>query len=108
MGIIVDGSTQNTELTINPLGQPQKKGFAHSFAYGESTRGHVLNIGQITINSGQIGAIEGFQDTELSGPLVANGTAAIDRIAFDVDFARRVDHDRRRREHARRARTAST
>jgi len=83
VGLIVDGSTQNTELTINPLGEPQRKGYAHSFAYGESTRSHVLNVGQITINSGQIGAILGFQDTELSGPLVANGTAAIDRIAFE-------------------------
>ncbi len=82
VGIVVDGSTQNTDLTINPLGEPQKKGFAHSFAYGETSRGHVLNVGQITINSGTIGAIEGFQDTELSGPLVANGTGAIDRIAL--------------------------
>jgi hypothetical protein len=83
VGIIVDGSTQNTELSINPLGEPQKTGFAHSFAYGESNRNHVLNVGQITINSGQIGAVLGFQDTELSGPLVSNGTDAIDRIAFD-------------------------
>ena len=47
---------------------PQKKGFAHSFAYGESNRGHVLNVGQITINSGQIGGILGFQTAALSGP----------------------------------------
>ena len=84
VGIIVDGSTLNTELAINPLGLPQRKGFAHSFAYGESNRGHVLNVGQITINSGQIGAILGFQDTELSGPLVSNGPGAIDRIAFET------------------------
>jgi len=82
VGIIVDGSTQNTDLTINPLGEPQRKGFAHSFAYGESNRYHVLNVGQLTINSGAIGAIEGFQDADLSGPLVATGTAAINRIAF--------------------------
>jgi hypothetical protein len=82
VGIIVDGSTQNTELTINPLGQPQKKGFAHSFAYGESSRTHVLNVGQITINSGQIASILGFQDADLSGPLVVNGTGSIDRLAF--------------------------
>jgi hypothetical protein len=82
VGIIVDGSTSNTDLTINPLGEPQKKGYAQSFAYGESNRVHLLNVGQITVNSGTIGAIEGFQDTELSGPLVATGTSAIDRIAF--------------------------
>jgi hypothetical protein len=82
VGIIVDGSTQNTDLTINPLGEPQVKGFAHSFAYGESNRGHILNIGQITVTSGAIGAIEGYQDSVLSGPLVVGGTGAIDRIAL--------------------------
>jgi hypothetical protein len=84
VGIIVDGSTQNTDLTINPLGEPQKKGFAHSFAYGESNRNHVLNVGQLTVTSGEIGAIEGFQSAELSGPLVAQAPAAINRIAFEA------------------------
>jgi hypothetical protein len=84
VGIIVDGSTPNTDLTINPLGQPQKKGYAHSFAYGEAGRVHLLNIGQISITSGAIGAIEGYQDAELSGPLQIAGTSAIDRIAFDA------------------------
>jgi hypothetical protein len=83
VGIIVDGSTLNTELAINPLGQPQRKGFAHSYAYGEANRAHVLNVGQITINSGQIGGILGFQSANLSGPLVSLGTGAIDRIAFE-------------------------
>jgi hypothetical protein len=82
VGIIVDGSTLNTELSINPLGIPQKKGFAHSFAYGEANRGNILNIGQITINSGSIGGILGYQSAVLSGPLVSNGPGAIDRIAF--------------------------
>jgi hypothetical protein len=82
VGIIVDGSTQNTELAINPLGIPQKKGFAHSFAYGEANRSNILNIGQLTINSGRIGGILGFQTAALSGPLVSNGPGAIDRIAF--------------------------
>jgi hypothetical protein len=84
VGIIVDGSTSNTDLTINPLGEPQKKGFAKSFAYGESARNHLLNIGQLTVNSGAIGAIEGFQDAELSGPLTVPGSSAIDRIALDA------------------------
>src|SRR5262249_51354169 len=84
VGIIVDGSTSNTDLTINPLGQPQKKGFAKSFAYGESTRNHLLNIGQLTVTSGQIGAIEGFQVAELSGPLTSPGTSTISRIALSA------------------------
>ena len=56
IGIIVDGSTPNTELTINPLPHPIRKGYAHSFAYGAAGQNHLLNIGQITINSGTIGA----------------------------------------------------
>lgn len=84
VGIIVDGTTNNVELTINPLGEPQKKGFAHSFAYGESNRTHILNIGKLTVNSGEIGAVLGFQTADLSGPLVAKGTTPIDRIAFDA------------------------
>ncbi len=84
VGIIVDGSTPNTDLTINPIAQPQYKGFAKSFAYGEAGRNHVLNIGQITVTSGQIGAIEGYQTAILSGPLTAMGNTPIDRIALDA------------------------
>jgi hypothetical protein len=43
-----------------------------------------LNIGQLTVTSGQIGAIEGFQDAMLSGPLTVTGTSSIDRIALDA------------------------
>ena len=56
---MVDGSTANTELTINPLPTPIRKGYAHSYAYGMGGETHLINIGQITINSGTIGAIEG-------------------------------------------------
>ena len=84
VGIIVDGSTPNTELTINPLPTPIRKGYAHSYAYGQSGVTHILNIGQITVNSGSIGAIEGFHSANLVGPLVVSGTATVDRIAFNA------------------------
>jgi hypothetical protein len=84
IGLVVDGSTPNTELTINPLPQAIRKGYAHSYAYGQAGQTHILNIGQITINSGQIGAIEGFHTADLTGPLVANATSTIDRIAFNA------------------------
>jgi hypothetical protein len=82
VGIIVDGSTSNTELTINPLPQAIRKGYAHSFAYGQANKNNALQVSQITINSGNIGAIEGFHTADLTGPIVASGTQAIDRIAF--------------------------
>ena len=84
VGIIVDGSNDNTELTINPLPTPIRKGYAHSYAYGQSGVTHILNIGQITVNSGSIAAIEGFHTANLVGPLVVNGTATVDRIAFNA------------------------
>ena len=84
VGIIVDGSNDNTELTINPLPHPIRKGYAHSYAYGQSGVTHILNIGQITVNSGSIGAIEGFHSANLVGPLVVNGTTTVDRIAFNA------------------------
>ncbi len=83
VGIIVDGSTSNTELTINPLPHPIRKNYAHSFAYGQAGVTHILNVGQITVSSGAIGAVEGFHTTNLVGPLVIGGTQTVDRIAFN-------------------------
>ncbi|WP_406697745.1 hypothetical protein V5E97_02660 [Singulisphaera sp. Ch08] len=83
VGLIIDGTTTQSELNISPQPFPQRKGYAHSFAYGQANQSKVLNIGQITVNSGQIGAILGFHTADLSGPLVSVGTTAIDRIAFN-------------------------
>jgi hypothetical protein len=84
VGIIVDGSTMDMELAIDPLPFHQRKSYAHSFAYGEQGRSHVLNIGALTVTSGQIQAILGFHSADLSGPLSIGGTANVDRIAFDA------------------------
>jgi hypothetical protein len=84
IGIVVDGSTPNTQLTINPLPHPVRKGYAHSYSYGAGGENHLINIGQITINSGQIGSVEGFHTANLSGPLIVPDTATIDRIAFNA------------------------
>ena len=83
VGIIVDGSTQYQQLTIDPLPVTQRKYFAHSFAYGEAGRTEILNIGSIQINSGQIQAILGFHSANLDGPLTIGGTGVVDRIAFN-------------------------
>ncbi|MDG3007255.1 hypothetical protein [Paludisphaera mucosa] len=82
VGIIVDGSTSNTELSINPLPRSIRKGYAHSFAYGQADQSRVLDVSSITINSGAIASILGFHTADLTGPVVVSGTQAIDRIAF--------------------------
>jgi hypothetical protein len=84
VGLIVDGSTNQTELDISPYPFHQRKGYAHSFAYGSTNQTHLLNVGQITINSGVISAINGYHTTELSGPLVISGNQPVDRLSFDA------------------------
>ncbi|MDR3638129.1 MAG: hypothetical protein P4L84_30265 [Isosphaeraceae bacterium] len=84
VGIIVDGSTALTDLTINQVAFPGRQGYAHSFAYAYAARPRILNIGAIDVTSGVIGAIEGFHTAVLSGPISVNGTTTVDRIALDA------------------------
>lgn len=83
VGIIVDGTTALTDLTINYVGFPTRQGYAHSFAYAYAKRPRILNVGAINVTSGSIGAIEGFHTADLSGPIAVNGPGTVDRIAFD-------------------------
>jgi hypothetical protein len=82
VGIILDGTNENTELTISEVSRFQQKGYAHSYAYGDAYRDHLMNVGQITVNTGQIGSILGFHTATLSGPLISSGTTPVNRIAF--------------------------
>jgi hypothetical protein len=84
VGLIIDGSTNQTEVDISPYPFHQRIGYAHSFAYGQTNQSHILNIGQITVNSGVIGAINGFHAADLSGPLVVSSNQAVDRLSFDA------------------------
>lgn len=84
VGIIVDGSNQLTDLTINLVGFPTRQGYAHSFAYAYAARPRMLNVGAIDVTSGSIGAIEGFRTADLSGPITVSGAGTVDRIALDA------------------------
>ena len=84
VGIIIDGSTNQTEVDISPYPFHMRKGYAHSFAYGQANESHILNIGQITVNSGIIAAINGFHSANLSGPLVISSTQPVDRLSFNA------------------------
>ena len=83
VGLIVDGTNAQSALQIDPLPQTQRKGYAHSFAYGQAGRTHILNIGSLNVTSGQIGQILGFHSADLSCPLVVGGSTTVDRIAFN-------------------------
>jgi hypothetical protein len=83
VGLIVDGTTLNMQLVIDPLPVTQRKGYAHSFGYLETGRTHVLNVGSINVTSGNLNAILGFHDVDLYGPLIIGGTGKVDRIALN-------------------------
>jgi hypothetical protein len=83
IGVIVDGTNNLTELDINPLPFPQRKSYAHSFAYGFAGRPSTINIASIDVTSGSIGAILGYHTANLTGPLTIDGNGNTDRIAFN-------------------------
>jgi hypothetical protein len=84
VGLIIDGSTTQTEVDISPYPFHQRKGYAHSFAYGQTNETHLLNVGKIVVNSGVISAINGFHTTQLSGPLTIKGNQPVDRLSFNA------------------------
>src|SRR5205823_5700624 len=84
VGLIVDGSTSRMQLVIDPLPFAQRRGYAHSFAYTEGHRSHILNIGSLQVTSGALAGVLGFHSADLSGPLSIGGTGPVDRIAFDA------------------------
>lgn len=83
VGLIVDGTTPNMQLVIERLPFPTRKGYAHSFAYGQAGREQVLNVSSLNVTSGQLSAVLGYQTTNLSGALTIAGPGTVDRIALN-------------------------
>jgi hypothetical protein len=83
VGLIVDGTTANMQVVIERLPFPTRKGYAHSYAYGQAGRSQVLNIASLNVTSGNINAVLGYQTANLSGPLTVGGTGTVDRIALN-------------------------
>ena len=68
--LIFDGSTKQSEVDISSVPFPRRKGYAHSFGYGETRQSHLLNVGKIIVNSGVISGINGYHTADLSGSLM--------------------------------------
>jgi len=76
-GLIVSGTTLDTELTINPLVIRKTKNSAHTFRGELSGQTGLINIGSINVTNGLIGSVLGYRTAILSGPLFATGTSAL-------------------------------
>lgn len=87
VAVFVDGTTEYSELVIEPLNpkQPPDQGTrfrAHDFSWGQTKQDSLIEISDITISSGKIGAISGFRTAILSGKVTAQASTPVDRIAF--------------------------
>jgi hypothetical protein len=83
VGLIVDGTSDQSVLNINLQAFPKQKNFAHTFSTAAGGRSPYLDIGAISITSGRIAQIDGFHTANLEGPLTVGSTAVVDRIAFN-------------------------
>ncbi|CAN5907569.1 hypothetical protein BH23PLA1_BH23PLA1_31550 [soil metagenome] len=82
VGLLVQGTQENSELEITNVGGTRAPESAHTFVIGPAIGDRRLNIGLIDVASGRIGGIFGFGTATLSGPLVVRGEDPIDRIAL--------------------------
>ena len=82
VGLVVDGSTDLTQLDISPMGVSQRPGLAHEVPVASRRRTVLLRVGSIEVTSGRIGSILGYHTARLSGPVTVRGTDPVDRIAF--------------------------
>jgi hypothetical protein len=84
VGLRVDGTTPDTDLTINFVNPYQRKrNISHTFSQGQALQNHLLYVGAIQVTSGQIGDIEGYHTAVLTGPISVGGTNPVDRIALN-------------------------
>ena len=81
--LVIDGSVPTSELTINPFVRANPRHTAHNFPLGTARRNGVLNIGNVTVTSGVIGSILGYQTANLNGTISVPGTIRVDRVAFE-------------------------
>ncbi len=82
VGLLVQGTQENSELEITNIGTVRVEESAHTFGVGQAIGDRRLNIGLIDVASGKINGVFGFGTATLSGPLVVRGEDTIDRIAL--------------------------
>jgi hypothetical protein len=81
--IRVLGTNANSELVVNPVRPVGKIGLAHSFDPTLGVSGEVLELGDVEVVTGKIGAILGYRTANLNGSLVLNNDSPINRIALN-------------------------
>lgn len=82
--LILEATSPRTVVQVDPRRSQREKGSAHTFGAASSTKGdHILHIGEIVVQTGQIFQFLGFKTANLSGPFIVAGTNPVDRIALE-------------------------
>lgn len=81
--LIAAGTNSTTELVINPLRPIPKFGTAHTFQPDFGISSEILEVGDINIKTGKIGAILGYRTANLGGRILLDNDSPIDRIALN-------------------------
>ena len=82
VNLFVEGSSSNSMLEMNRILPRRNTGRAHTFVPSVGANMPRLNVASITVATGTIGAIEGYQTATLSGAVNITGSTRVDRIAF--------------------------
>ena len=79
--LLVDGTTENTELVIEPYNHVRPTNQAHSFSAQLGRQNKTLGVSDILISSGKINQILGYRTVDLSGTVTIAGDTPVSRIA---------------------------
>lgn len=83
INIILDGTTDRSELTINPYTPAPGRNSAHTFRKSLSRGNGLLLVNNIVVSTGQMNGILGYKTANLLGSIHLSGNNPVDRIAFN-------------------------
>lgn len=81
--LTVFGTNSNSEVVINPLRPLPDFGTAHTFQPEFGIGREILEVAKIDVKTGQVGSILGYRTANLSGPIILNNDAPVERIALN-------------------------
>lgn len=79
---IVDGTTENTELIIEPYARVRPRNQAHQFSAQVGRQDNLLHISDIMVTSGKLNSVLGYRTADLSGVLTIASDTPVSRIAL--------------------------
>jgi len=80
--LLVDGTTENTELIIEPYARVRPRNQAHQFSAQVGRQDNLLHISDIIVSSGRLNSVLGHRTADLSGVLTIAGDTPVSRIAL--------------------------